>query len=471
MRLVPEMTILAIVIAAALDGFGAESNNIADAIRATRTEIEAATEELNRTRDEISNQKTPLANDLNSIKSEVRELRAEVAKTRKARRMRDERYDRLRAEVGDLENDVEFISTALLEYRRAIESYAGPAEAELLKIELGSIDAALNEDAGAAEIIAGGSELLQLSDEWTQAGFRNRIVPGTCLDPHGVQLSGHFAIAGPVEYFSSESASGIVVVRAGSSLPSVFDDLEPEELAAIDELVATGSASVPVDVSGGNALKVRKARKTLLEHIKAGGFTMYPLLAIGVLSIVLAIWKLLALGFVTTDDPAGIEAVAGALRSGESAVARAAAEKLGRPLRGVIMEGVIHRGATAEQMEEMMHERVLTTLPVLRRHLGALAVFGAVSPLLGLLGTVTGMIHTFQLVTIFGTGDAKMLSGGISEALVTTETGLAIAIPVLLVHAYLSRRVNNMAGELEHSVVDFAGRMRSEGSETADGDA
>jgi len=105
---------------------------------------------------------------------------------------------------------------------------------------------------------------------------------------------------------------------------------------------------------------------------------------------------------------------------------------------------------------------VLTTIPVLRRYLGALAVFGAVAPLLGLLGTVTGMIHTFQLVTIFGTGDAKMLSGGISEALVTTETGLAIAIPVLLVHAFLARRVDNMAGRLEHSVVEFVDALESD---------
>ena len=109
-----------------------------------------------------------------------------------------------------------------------------------------------------------------------------------------------------------------------------------------------------------------------------------------------------------------------------------------------------------------MHERALAVLPLLDRHLGLLAVLGGVAPLLGLLGTVTGMIHTFQLVTVFGSGDAKLLSGGISEALVTTEAGLIIAVPVLLVHAFLSRRVRTLVAALEQTVVGFVNRLHAE---------
>ena len=74
-----------------------------------------------------------------------------------------------------------------------------------------------------------------------------------------------------------------------------------------------------------------------------------------------------------------------------------------------------------------------------------LSVSAAAAPLLGLLGTVTGMIHTFRLITMFGTGDARLLSGGISEALVTTEAGLMVAIPALLIHAWCLRRVRRNA--------------------------
>jgi len=128
---------------------------------------------------------------------------------------------------------------------------------------------------------------------------------------------------------------------------------------------------------------------------------------------------------------------------------------MGRPAGPVLMEGIEHHRAPREHLEEIMHERILVQIPYLEKWLPFLAVAAAAAPLLGLLGTVTGMIHTFDLVTIFGSGKAKLLSGGISEALVTTEYGLIIAIPALLVHAYLSRRVRTLINSLDHGSVAF----------------
>jgi len=84
-----------------------------------------------------------------------------------------------------------------------------------------------------------------------------------------------------------------------------------------------------------------------------------------------------------------------------------------------------------------------------------LAVLGAVAPLLGLLGTVTGMIDTFRVITLFGTSDPKLMSGGISEALVTTELGLAVAIPIMLLHTYLSRKSDHLIGDMEAKAVQM----------------
>jgi biopolymer transport protein ExbB len=84
-----------------------------------------------------------------------------------------------------------------------------------------------------------------------------------------------------------------------------------------------------------------------------------------------------------------------------------------------------------------------------------MALTAAAAPLLGLLGTVTGMIKTFTLITIFGTGDAKSLSSGISEALVTTELGLIVAIPSLILHGLLSRMAKQKIGDLEQTSVSF----------------
>jgi biopolymer transport protein ExbB len=77
------------------------------------------------------------------------------------------------------------------------------------------------------------------------------------------------------------------------------------------------------------------------------------------------------------------------------------------------------------------------------------------------LGTVTGMIHTFRLIAVFGTGDPRLLSGGISEALITTEAGLIVAIPLLLWHALLSRRVRAVSEGLEKSAVSFINTLKT----------
>ena len=94
-----------------------------------------------------------------------------------------------------------------------------------------------------------------------------------------------------------------------------------------------------------------------------------------------------------------------------------------------------------------------------------LAVLGAVAPLLGLLGTITGMIETFRVITVHGAGDPRLMSGGISEALVTTEIGLGVAIPVLLVHTWLKRRADHVIGDMEEQamhLVNTIDRQRRE---------
>jgi biopolymer transport protein ExbB len=104
----------------------------------------------------------------------------------------------------------------------------------------------------------------------------------------------------------------------------------------------------------------------------------------------------------------------------------------------------------------VLYESILETRPKLNRLLPIIATTAAVAPLLGLLGTVTGMINTFNLITLFGTGDARVLSSGISEALVTTEFGLIVAIPSLIVHAILSRRIKTILGDMEKYALIFS---------------
>ena len=98
-------------------------------------------------------------------------------------------------------------------------------------------------------------------------------------------------------------------------------------------------------------------------------------------------------------------------------------------------------------------------MPQLRRGLGILALLAAIAPLLGVLGTVTGIIETFQSITLFGTGDPRVMSGGISQALVTTVMGLVAAIPLLLLHSFLSTKSNRLIHILDENSAAFVAQL------------
>jgi biopolymer transport protein ExbB len=106
-----------------------------------------------------------------------------------------------------------------------------------------------------------------------------------------------------------------------------------------------------------------------------------------------------------------------------------------------------------EEMENALQEAILREIPPMERFLSTLGMLAAIAPLLGLLGTVTGMINTFHVITSHGTGDPRIMSGGISEALVTTMLGLAVAIPMLMAHTWLGRAVDKTIGEMEEKAV------------------
>jgi biopolymer transport protein ExbB len=112
-----------------------------------------------------------------------------------------------------------------------------------------------------------------------------------------------------------------------------------------------------------------------------------------------------------------------------------------------------------ELMDEVMYEQALHTRLKVNGLLPFIAISASSAPLLGLLGTVTGIMNTFTLMTVFGTGDVKTLSSGISEALITTEYGLIVAIPALLIHSFLSRKAKGISDDLDKAAIAFGNEV------------
>jgi len=327
------------------------------------------------------------------------------------------------------------------------------AEEASLEEDLKTIDE-LSREKTSAGPLAGLPPLLELVAVRNRRNLGGYVFPGASLDSKGMLLDGRFTQLGPVTYFISDddSRAGIVGLHLGSANPSIIAELEA---GPVRELAAGKEMPIPIDVTLGEAIKIRESRQNWLDHIRAGGIIMIPILGLGLVCVIVAVGKLFSLGHLRTDMVQVLPSIISSLDRGDITGAEGQARAMGRPAGPVLMEGIEHHRAPREHLEEIMHERILVQIPYLEKWLPFLAVAAAAAPLLGLLGTVTGMIHTFDLVTIFGSGKAKLLSGGISEALITTEYGLIIAIPALLVHAYLSRRVRTLVNSLDHGAVAF----------------
>jgi biopolymer transport protein ExbB len=222
---------------------------------------------------------------------------------------------------------------------------------------------------------------------------------------------------------------------------------------------------VYVDLSGGGALRQITHKPSPWEQIRSGGPVVWPILAIALLALLLVLERIVSLRRVhgNTDrlmDEMNRLASQGDWKACEDLVE--GYEDKDWPVLNVLAAGLSGRHEDRETQENILQEAILREVPRLERFLAILAILGAVAPLLGLLGTVTGMIDTFRVITLYGTGDPKMMSGGISEALITTELGLTVAIPIMLFHTFLSRRVDNLVGDMEEKGVALANIIQKE---------
>ncbi|MEM9236505.1 MAG: MotA/TolQ/ExbB proton channel family protein, partial [Verrucomicrobiota bacterium] len=130
------------------------------------------------------------------------------------------------------------------------------------------------------------------------------------------------------------------------------------------------------------------------------------------------------------------------------------------PVSAVMTKLIESAQHSADVVEETLYEQLMGVQQKASSLLPVIAVTAATAPLLGLLGTVSGMIRTFQLITVFGSGDPKPLAGGISEALITTLFGLVVAIPALVLHAFLARRSQGIVQTTERLGLSFVNSLR-----------
>lgn len=201
--------------------------------------------------------------------------------------------------------------------------------------------------------------------------------------------------------------------------------------------------------------------RDMVDFLEAGGWLMVPLAVASVVALAICIERAWSLRRTRIVPSHLLTDIAGAVRGGDMAQARSlcTASALGR----ILLAGFDNAARGRDAMREAMEDAAGAVVHDLERYLTALGTIASISPLLGLLGTVFGMIRVFAALMRDQAAEVTVLAGGISEALVTTAAGLTVAIPALMFHRYLLRKVDDLTVAMEHQATRFADLLHPEG--------
>lgn len=193
----------------------------------------------------------------------------------------------------------------------------------------------------------------------------------------------------------------------------------------------------------------------MFELLKAGGFLIWPILLCSVIALAIVIERFSSLSKKNVAPPAITEKVGKLLKKGTLDTNVISEIEDHSPLGRVLAAGLKNPNQHRVVVKEAVEEAGRHVVHDLEKHLQTLGTIAAVTPLLGLLGTVIGMIKVFSAITTFGVGDPQALAEGISEALVTTAAGLSVGIPSLMFHRYFRGKVNELTVDMEQQALKF----------------
>lgn len=200
----------------------------------------------------------------------------------------------------------------------------------------------------------------------------------------------------------------------------------------------------------------------MLELVTAGGWLMILILLSSIVAVAICIERLYTLNPKKIAPPHLLATVWKQLKAGELDANKLKTLKQSSPLGRILAAGLANAYHGRDVMKESIEEAAGHVVHELERYLNTLGTIAAVAPLLGLLGTVMGMIKVFAEIMAQGTGNASVLAGGISEALITTAAGLSVAIPALVMHRYFVGRIDGIVVELEQETIKLVDALHSE---------
>jgi biopolymer transport protein ExbB len=397
------------------------------------------------------------------LEAQKRELTARIAEIRQ---QTESRQSRLEGEIAALENRV-FSERA--EAETATEELTRIEQAAFaLSENAGFIDATLDQarstlagfgnESLSADDFASRDELAKLQGMFDQGIAQLRTLAeirreaGAFFLADGTEVQGQIVHYGNIAAFGvSEQGSGALVPAGGGRLRLWKDPAaESAQALAQGQLPATLQAYL---IENTNTAVLDPEDKTFVNEMTKGGLIGYIILLLGLSAGILVVLRALFLQRAGASINNIMDGVAPAVRARKIDDAIAAAKRFKGSAARVVTAALRNLDREREHLEDIVSESILHESTHLNRFGAYILMIAAVAPLLGLLGTVTGMIQTFDVITEFGTSDPKLLSGGIAVALVTTMQGLIVAIPALLFGSLLNGWAESIKDDMEKSAL------------------
>ena len=413
------------------------------------------------------------------LEAQVRDLQQRLAgfdrESRQAEQDKEARIDRVEGEYIDLQSRGERYNDLITEADRqvtAVEDSRSTLEATFL--QAGSSLEPFN----IAEVRS--EEFLSASDsERIRTLFAHTIdllgglgkvrqSTGRFFLAIGTEVEGTMINVGNIATYGVSGADGGALAPAGNNTFKVWAASTPATAAAL----AAGNAPAVLDIflyeSSQNAIE-EKAGKTILSVINSGGTIAWIIVGLGALAGLLIILRIFFLRSASASTGRVAREVGPLVKAGDRKQALKKCKKLKGSTARVVASAVRNLDKDRAHIEDIVSEQILHESAHLNRFGAFIIVIAAVEPLLCLLGKLTGMNSTFDIITEFGTGDPKLLSGGISIALVTTEVGLAVAIPALIFGNLLSGWAESIKDEMEKAALHVMNQYKDKTSPELEG--
>ena len=424
-----------------------------DYVKKVEADLKSATERLNEQRAQLSEKQIELSIKVTALQNELLTKRRQADISRRTvsdneaflRSLKNKEYA-----SGVVANS---LNDELRVYGMQLATKLFPGEAKDARL-----DGAFTKDGTSDELIKLRLIALESGLSRLEKAFGGSTYQGAVTDESAKIVQGDILSFGPARWFVSEdkSASGSYHVSPSWQVASLHEG--GSEAA---ELLASGQeANAVIDITGGKAQALADIKSNPIDLIIKGGLWVYPILLIGLASLICAALKIFQLRKITEPKDSWINGVISSYVDGDKAGAVSQSSSVNHPISKVLPDCIDAAEHGLEVVEEILYERMITVKESLRRWLPFIATTAAIAPLLGLLGTVSGLIRTFSVIAVEGTGEAQSISGGISEALITTLFGLAIAIPAFMAHSLLSRKSKGVEQNTERLTLKFINTLR-----------